>query len=89
MPARKEWGRDIYGVGGEKFARLCTAARQTPEDPLTPEAVLERMTKTQTGRVRDKGRKKSELGAYRHAASSTHTCLIPFFSASPFHGQNT
>ena len=37
----------MYGVGGEKLAHLCTAARQTPEDPLIPEAVLERTTKRQ------------------------------------------
>lgn len=79
----------MYGVGGERLAHLCTAARQTPEDPLIPEAVLERMTKRQAGRVRDKGRERSELGAYRDAASSTHTCPVPFFPASPFHGQNT
>ena len=37
----------MYGVGGEKLAHLCTAARQTPEDPLIPDAVLERTTKRQ------------------------------------------
>ena len=87
MPARKEWDRDVWGWGRETRPSLYSC----PTDPRGPSYTKGSAGENdqETGRVRDKGRERSELGAYRDAAGSTHTCPVPFFSASPFHRQNT
>lgn len=78
----------MYGVGGEKLAHLCTAARQTPEDPLIPKAVLERTTKRQAESETRAERDQSWVPIEMLPVALTPAQYL-FFSASPFHRQNT